>query len=66
MTELKVLLFDLEIDIEKLDGVGKTEKIISLIQYMERRNDQMRRFLLKLVHERPDVKWFLNGPDPLI
>lgn len=38
LSEINVLAFEIGIDIEEIGGVGKSEKIVELIKYCQRRN----------------------------
>ena len=38
MSEMNVLAFNIGIDMEEIGGIGKSEKIVELIKYCQRRN----------------------------
>jgi hypothetical protein len=51
--ELRVLCFDLDVDFENISGATKGERVVSIIQYFERRHRQQE--LLRAVRDlRPD------------
>lgn len=62
--ELKNLCFELGIDYEILNGVGKLDKARELITYLERR-ERLDRLLIVGTQMRPDVPWpHLNSCSP--
>ncbi|MCZ7669749.1 MAG: hypothetical protein M5U34_22520 [Chloroflexi bacterium] len=56
LAELKELCFDLRIDYEDLIGTNKTEKVISLINHLDR-HDRLSDFLEFVQQKRPDIDW---------
>lgn len=62
--EIKALCFDLHIDYENLTGNTKGEKVMSLLEYCERR-DKVEELLRHAVESRPDLKLQLSPPESL-
>lgn len=60
LPEIRKICFDLGIDYEHLPGEEKVSKIISLLQYLERRG-KVERLLNQLRSDRPNVVW----PEPV-
>jgi hypothetical protein len=64
--EIKSLCFDLGIDYDDLSGDDRTQKVIELIQYMER-NERLAELVEYLTTVRPTVNWgkedLLKGQD---
>lgn len=54
LSEIKVLCFDMGIDYDELSGVDKVEKIMSLLQYIQRRL-KLEDLVAYIKRSRPDV-----------
>ncbi len=57
--EIKILCFELGIDEENLEGKTKKERILSLVQWIERR-DELEKLILKIKEHRPNISEKLN------
>ncbi len=58
LNELKILCFDLRIDMESLSGNNLQQLVIEIIQYMLRR-DRLDQLVQQLKSERPTIDWEL-------
>lgn len=56
LNEVKAICFDLYIPYQDLEGITLETKVISLIEYCERR-EMVGNLIDKLKHERPNIPW---------
>jgi hypothetical protein len=65
--ELRILAHDLDIDYDDLGGETKTNKVLELIAFMQRRN-QLPTLVKRLRELRPDISWddspIVQPPEP--